>query len=1468
MTAGRDTDRRPSDRRVRLARTAAVALLSAGSALGSQCAPASAAVLGALPALSDLASRPLGSTFGPAAGSASAAARARSTLSRAPLAFEANRGQTDDAVRFLARGPRSSVLLTPAAAVLRLAAPAGGRGGARSSGGDARTLRLRFVGANPSPRIAGDERLATVTNYLLGDDPSRWRRGVPTFKRVRYEALWPGVDAVFYGNGEHLEYDFVVAPHANPDAIGLAVSGARRMRVDRRGDLVLDVGGTIVRQRRPVAFQTIGAKRVRVPCAYDLSQRGRVTLRLGAYDATRPLVVDPVVAFSTLLFPYSGQAASYGIAADAEGGSYVTGHTLTDLTLPSGPINPDFDGFVVKLNAAGTEVDYVTYFGGLLDDLANDIAVDAAGSAYITGVTLSADFPTTADAFQQNPRGDGDAFVTKLDASGGLAYSTYLGGPTYDRATAIALDASRNAYVTGGAGGDFPHASGAPGTHGAFAAKLGANGTTLHYARYLGSTDGGTAIAVDSQGRAYVAGVAKAPGLATPGAYQTRFAGGEDAFVTRLDASGASASYQTYLGGSGVDEVVGIEVDATGAAYVAGTTRSSDFPTAEPIQTAVSAPEKRDAFVAKLAPAGDALVYSTYLAGSDEDWAWGLAVDATGAAFVAGTTHSADFPAVKPFDLADPTAGYLAQVAPDGRRLVFSTKLEANPSDVAVDGAGYAYISGYTNLRVVKLPADVEPPETEIESGPPTVSMVNTASFEFSTSEPGPGATFECQLDSGPFAACASPRHYAVLPDGTHTFRVRAIDKARNVGTAATYPWEVRADPPDTMIDPLPPDVTNGSASFHFTSSRPGSTFECRRDQAAAYAPCSTPARYASLTGGTHTFRVRATDAAGQTDVTAATFTWHVDLLPPDTSISRKPPRMSSESMATFGFESSDDDALLECRLDGAGFAPCTSPLTLTGLGDRDHTFSVRSTDAVGNVDESPAEYRWNVEWSRPDTAIVSAPAPVTRSATAVVTITASEWATFECQLDAQPFVACASPATFTGLAEGTHKLAVRAVDGVGKVDPTPATVEWTVDLTAPAAFELASPADGAANLAVSPEFSWATTSGRHHPGRQLRAVDRRAARSHRGAVGLRRPVHRDAVAPVRRWRASVAGACDRRRRQRAGRARAVAHHRRHAARAVSHRGAGRRRRDPERASGRVMARNVGRGSGRGALRRARRRGVGGRDRAAGDVARAADRARGGRPQLAGRRPRHKRQRACDRARALHRRPDGPRGAVHRRAQPGAGRSRRGVRRSGLDRRGLGRRALRMGPRRRRHLRTRQRRDPERDPQLSGAGNVRARAARDRPGGAQRGRADEPAHQLECERAAHGGHHDQRRRRVHERPERRRQRGVAELRLGAALVQRRGLPDAADVPARRPDAVEAQLDRLRRLPQDRACAVRPRGDRQRNVRRRHHPGPASADRDRRAAAGDQGLGCTAPAGARTRPRPRRDPQRAGHEQPR
>lgn len=640
-----------------------------------------------------------------------------------PLSFEVNQGQAARQVKFLSRGQGYALFLTADEAVLAL------KQKTDAAQADA-VLRITLDNANRTPEITAQDELPGKSNYFIGSDPQAWLRDVPTFARVQYKDVYPGIDQVFYGNGRQLEYDFIVAPEVAPDVIALDFAGADKMQVDATGDLVLTVGGEQIRQQRPVIYQEVEGERRAVAGNYVLKGKNKIGFTVGAYDHAKPLMIDPVLVYSTYL---GGNGADSGraIAIDNERNVYVTGSTSSTNFPTANPLQPNNsstsfgDVFVTKINAAGTQIVYSTYFGGSIGDIGYGIDIDAAGSIYVTGVTGGTsganDFPTTTGAFDRTFTAPDESFLLKLNSSGNaLLYSTYTGATI---GFEVKVDkATGEAFVAGNAGESLPTTPGAfrtdcPScTSASFVTKFNATGSGLVYSTYIGSGPAND-LAIDAGGNAYITGSTLSSVFpVTPGAPQQTCTGcnlgRSDAFVTKLNPTGSALVYSTYLGGSLSEVGRGIAVDGSGNAYVTGRTESSNsvsvpFPTT-PGAYQTTSQGTPDSFVTKVNPTGTAFVYSTFLGGNVRDEAFGIATDSLGNAHIIGQTRSTNFPLVNPFQSICPQNGdcvFMASLNPAGAAVVFSTFFgQGEGVEIAADNTGNIYATGVTYQGLANLP--------------------------------------------------------------------------------------------------------------------------------------------------------------------------------------------------------------------------------------------------------------------------------------------------------------------------------------------------------------------------------------------------------------------------------------------------------------------------------------------------------------------------------------------------------------------------------------------------------------------------------------------------------------------------------------------------------------------------------------------------------------------------------------------
>jgi len=687
-----------------------------------------------------------------------------------PLHFESNVGQADDDVRFLSRGRGYTVLLTDDEVVLALDHPA-----AKDKNPKTDLLRMKIVGANSEPTITSEGPLAGKTNYIVGENPNDWKTDVANFSKIRYEAIYDGVDAVFYGNQHHLEYDFIVAPNASPDKIALKFDGASEMKVAENGDLIFRFDDRELRQLKPVVYQETGGERKEIAARYKIKDQ-EVGFEVGDYDKSQPLIIDPVLSYSTFLGGSGsgglGGDTGRGIAVDPGGNAYVVGFTNSAADFPLvGAFQSQIAtnlraAFVTKINAAGTAFIYSTYLSGGSPGNFNgnttgfDIAVDAVGRAYVVGVTQACNFPTTAGAFlpANPPPGNGPGcgngiagFLTKFNAAGnGLEYSTYIASPTNfafygqgccPEVRGVAVDSAGSAYVTGftnqptfpTTAGAFRPAPGAAAGFDVFVMKFDPAGSGLVYSTFLGASNTNQAdafglqgsesisIALDAANNAVVSGHTTATDFPIAGnAAQTFYAGFRDGFVTKLNSTGTGLIYSTYLGGSGRDgEPANVAVDSSGNAYVAISTQSFNFPVTPTAFRTFFDGDQAFATLSKLNASGG-LVYSTFVGdGFGDMGVTDVAVDASGNAYVTGGGVP---PAIHPVNSLFPTGrAFVSKFNANGTGLFFGSFLDGTTvggtriRSIALDSGGNAFVTG--NTGVANYPITPGAPQTTNRGG-------------------------------------------------------------------------------------------------------------------------------------------------------------------------------------------------------------------------------------------------------------------------------------------------------------------------------------------------------------------------------------------------------------------------------------------------------------------------------------------------------------------------------------------------------------------------------------------------------------------------------------------------------------------------------------------------------------------------------------------------------------------------------
>ncbi len=624
-----------------------------------------------------------------------------------PLSFEKNVGQTDAQVDFLARGSGYGFFLTAQGAVLSFYNP---------EKKEPNVLRMNLLGANDSD-AQGLEQLPGKSNYFVGNDESAWKENVSHFAKVKYNNVYPGIDLVYYGNQRQIEYDFIVAAGADPKKVQLDLQGAKDITVNDKGELVIQIGKGEMKFHKPFTYQEKNGTKKEIASAYAVKDN-HIAFEIGNYDKTQPLVIDPVLEYSTYLGGNQSDVST-AITADSQGNVYMTGFTTSPDFPKVSAYQQSYNGqqevFITKLNANGSALIYSTYLGGSSLDSADGIALDEDENVYISGTTYSTNYPIVNAYQTSHGGGSGDVFLTKLNASGSaLIYSTYLGGNGNENGGGLSVDNDNNVYVSGETfSTNFPTVNPYQATikeeSDVFVTKFDNTGTSLVYSTYLGgnSQDRSFSNAVDPNGNVYVVGDTVSTNFPLEAAYQSENTGSgsffnTNAFVFKLNTTGSALAYSTYLGGSGSEGARDIAVNNAGNAFITGFTGSSDFPvTANAFQSS-----QGGAYVTKLDASGSTLAYSTFLGGNGGVIANEIIIDSSGNAYVVGTTNSTDFPVQ---DAIQATNGgpettqdaFVTKLNPTGSALIFSTYLGGGGDDygeaIARDTAGKVYVGGFTH---------------------------------------------------------------------------------------------------------------------------------------------------------------------------------------------------------------------------------------------------------------------------------------------------------------------------------------------------------------------------------------------------------------------------------------------------------------------------------------------------------------------------------------------------------------------------------------------------------------------------------------------------------------------------------------------------------------------------------------------------------------------------------------------------
>ena len=659
-----------------------------------------------------------------------------------PLVFEANQGQTDPSVKFLTRGEGYTAFLTSSGLTLSLRSPEPMTAN--------RTLQLNFLGARKNSPVSGEERQTGRVNYFLGSNPAQWHTNVPTYGEVRYNGIYPGIDLLYHGTDRQLEYDFEVRPGADPRAIKFEVQGADRIKLDAQGDLLLKTNSGELRLQCPVVYQQLHGRRVVVDGGYVVKDSTHVSFEVAHYDASKPLVIDPVLIYASYLGGTGADQAN-GIAVDSTGSVYLAG-TTTSVDFPGATLGNLAQGtnhvFVAKLNAAGTNLIYADYIGGNGVDAAAALVLDSANEVYVTGSTQSSNFPTTVNAYQATEPGPNSGFLTRVSADGStLVYSTYLGGNAQDQPTGIAIDSADEAYVAGYTmSTNFPvvnayesaalaNGNGTFGTYG-FLTKFSADGSSLVYSTYFAGNLNGiapgpddrmmrpiadrsgsvppysavSALALDANGNAYLGGTTNTYNFpTTTGTYltsDTAPANNVVGFVGKFSSSG-NLDYSTYFYGTTGDNITitAIAVDGTGSAYISGSAVSDGtFPvtTTSICDPGTSGAACGQAYVTKFDSAGATLLYSTFLGPDNYATPQAITLDSLNDAYIVAQTDSGTFQTSNAIEsYSDQHDLIVVEIDPLASTQLFASYLGGGgndtPGGIAVDASGNIYVAGTTS---------------------------------------------------------------------------------------------------------------------------------------------------------------------------------------------------------------------------------------------------------------------------------------------------------------------------------------------------------------------------------------------------------------------------------------------------------------------------------------------------------------------------------------------------------------------------------------------------------------------------------------------------------------------------------------------------------------------------------------------------------------------------------------------------
>lgn len=790
------------------------------------------------------------------------AAAAQQAYSNLPLSFEPNVGQMPASTDYQARGAGHGISLNARGAVLSVT---DGQAGGRTA-----VLGMRLLGSQLMASNSAIDPLPGKVNYYLGADATKHHAGISTYQRVSYRGVYPGIDVVYYGNHRQLEYDFVVSPGGDSNDIVLTFDGASDIVLDDSGDLVLSSSSGDARISKPVVYQMTDAGRRSVEGAFTLTG-DEVRFTIGAYDRSRTLVIDPTLAFSTLIggssVNFSEASHALGVAVDSAGNPHITGFTCAFPTTPGTP-QQEFgggscppnggDAFAAKLSADGRSLLYATYLGGPDNDVGTGIALDSLGQAYIKG-TAGVGLPTTTGSYQRtlpNPERNSD-FVTRLTTAGQLSYSTYVGEAQSDGNAdlgGVAVDGSGNAYITGAV---------VQGVQVAYIAKLNSTGSGLLYLTHLagGEDTKGLSIAIDTAGRAYVYGLTSGEALpTTAGSVQPSYGGGlSDGFVAELSADGSTFLYVTYLGGRGLESPVGrvgkaIALGPNNRVYVVGSTQSFNFPvTPGAYQPGhdLKAFDKDDATLTVMALAGNGpsdILYSTFLGDAGDDNANAVAVDSSGHAFITGITFTFRFDSqvVNDFPLVNPLACCSAWPVGDGHAEAFVAAID--PAGAGASDLLFSSFLGGSAQFIRNLGTDIA-----LGSGGGVFVVGQTYSESFPTT-PGAFQTVKLGLADAfvtkiilPLTQCGAVEQ---VLSATTDPQTRQVLQARlaGLGCTATSTTTVSPTSTSTTATTTVPTSSSTSTSTTATSSTSSTVLTTTTTRPPSSDACALLAQQLSLT--------------------------------------------------------------------------------------------------------------------------------------------------------------------------------------------------------------------------------------------------------------------------------------------------------------------------------------------------------------------------------------------------------------------------------------------------------------------------------------------------------------------------------------------------------------------------------------------------------------------------------------------